>query len=51
MDSNWAVARPIPEEAPVITMVLGVDFKALRFWAFGSKTVIFGDRVIWFLGY
>lgn len=35
-----AVARPMPEEPPVMTMVLGVDFNVARSMAFGSKSVI-----------
>ena len=40
-ERSVAVARPMPEEPPVMMMVFGVDFKVWRADALGWKRAIF----------
>jgi hypothetical protein len=36
-ESKVAVARPMPDEPPVMTMVFGVDLREAKFEFFGSR--------------
>lgn len=47
VERSCAVARPIPEEPPVITKVLGVDLSVVRLWILGSKSVIVRSESVW----
>lgn len=53
VERSCAVARPIPEELPVITKVLGVDLSVVRLWLLGSKSVIVRSESVrseWVMG-
>ena len=53
VERSCAVARPIPEEPPVITKVLGVDLSVVRLWLLGSKSVIVRSESVrceWIMG-
>jgi hypothetical protein len=39
-ERSWAVAKPMPDEPPVMTIVLGVDFKAWNSAALGLNSAM-----------
>ena len=50
-ERSWAVAKPMPEEPPVITMVFGVDFRVVKDAMFGWRRDMVGMKLnlLWLL--